>query len=171
MCFLGHRRLRRLMVTTSHAHAMCPAPSSRAERAPRTKVGRRPVLSADEEPPVSRILVIEDDLAVGKVLTVTLQLAGHDVRLARDVYSARGVLEGSDDYDAVVLDVNLPDGSGFDILRLLRQDLGRETPVLVLSALKQEENVIRALELGANDYVTKPFGPRELLARIRKWTG
>ena len=159
------------MVTTSHANAMCPGPSSRAERAPRTKVGRRPVLSEDEEPPVSRILVIEDDLAVGKVLTVTLQLAGHDVRLARDVYSARGVLEGSDDYDAVVLDVNLPDGSGFEILRLLRQDLGRQTPVLVLSALKQEENVIRALELGANDYVTKPFGPRELLARIRKWTG
>ena len=128
-------------------------------------------MSADEEPPVSRILVIEDDLAVGKVLTVTLQLAGHDVRLARDLYSARGVLEGSDDFDAVVLDVNLPDGSGFEILRLLRQDLSRDTPVLVLSALKQEENVVRALELGANDYVTKPFGPRELLARIRKWTG
>jgi DNA-binding response OmpR family regulator len=128
-------------------------------------------LSADEEPPVSRILVIEDDLAVGKVLTVTLQLAGHDVRLARDLHSARGVLEGQDDFDAVVLDVNLPDGSGFEILRLLRQDLSRDTPVLVLSALKQEENVVRALELGANDYVTKPFGPRELLARIRKWTG
>jgi two-component system, OmpR family, phosphate regulon response regulator PhoB len=119
---------------------------------------------------VSRILVIEDDLAVGKVLTVTLQLAGHDVRMARDIYSARQVLQ-NDEFDAVVLDVNLPDGSGFEILRLLRQDLSKSTPVLVLSALKQEENVVRALELGANDYVTKPFGPRELLARIRKWTG
>lgn len=120
---------------------------------------------------MSRILVIEDDLAVGKVLTVTLQLAGHEVRMARDVTSGRAVLEGEEDFDAVVLDVNLPDGSGLDLLRILRQDLSRDTPVLVLSALKQEENVVRALELGANDYVTKPFGPRELLARIRKWTG
>jgi CheY-like chemotaxis protein len=171
MCFLVHEvheKTKRLM---GHVRVTHPSPSSRAERPPTTKVGRGPLLSADEEPPVSRILVIEDDLAVGKVLTVTLQLAGHDVRLARDLHNARNVLEQHDDFDAVVLDVNLPDGSGFEILRLLRQDLSRDTPVLVLSALKQEENVVRALELGANDYVTKPFGPRELLARIRKWTG
>jgi DNA-binding response OmpR family regulator len=120
---------------------------------------------------MSRILVIEDDLAVGKVLTVSLQLARHDVRLARDVSSAADILRSEDSFDAVLLDVNLPDGSGLDILRLLRHDLGKDTPVLVLSALKQEDNVVRALELGANDYITKPFGPRELLARIKKWTG
>lgn len=119
---------------------------------------------------MSRILVVEDDLVVGKVLTITLQLAGHEVSIVRDVSSSHAVLQGKDHFDLVVLDLNLPDGSGLDVLRLLREDLARDIPVLVLSALKQEQNVIRALELGANDYVTKPFGPQELLARIRKWT-
>lgn len=119
---------------------------------------------------MSRILVIEDDLAVGKVLAVTLHLAGHEVEVVRDIAAGRDRLE-HEDFDVLLLDVNLPDGSGLDILRLLRQDLARDTPVLVLSALKQEDSVVRALELGANDYVTKPFGPRELLARVRRWTG
>lgn len=119
---------------------------------------------------MSRILVIEDDPAVGKVLTVTLRLGGHEVEVLQDLSAGRERLERGG-FDMLVLDVNLPDGSGLDILRLLRHDLASDTPVLVLSALKQEESVVRALELGANDYVTKPFGPRELLARVRRWTG
>jgi two-component system phosphate regulon response regulator PhoB len=71
----------------------------------------------------------------------------------------------------VLLDLNLPDGNGLDLLRDIRRDQGATFPVLVLSGMRQEEAVVRGLELGADDYVTKPFSPPELLARVGRCLG
>jgi two-component system phosphate regulon response regulator PhoB len=68
----------------------------------------------------------------------------------------------------VLLDINLPNGNGLDLLKYVREDLHSDMPVIVLSALKQETNVIRGLNFGANDYVTKPFSLRELMLRMEK---
>ena len=114
------------------------------------------------------ILAIEDDWTVRTVLEHTLRSAGYEIDLVPGISDARHLLaEGR--YDLVLLDLNLPDGSGLDLLRDIRKDLG--VPVLVLSGLRQEEVVVRGLELGADDYVTKPFSPPELLARVGRCLG
>jgi two-component system phosphate regulon response regulator PhoB len=116
------------------------------------------------------ILAIEDDWTVRTVLEHTLKSAGYDIDLVPGISDARRLLaEGH--YDLVLLDLNLPDGSGLDLLRDIRKDLGTGVPVLVLSGLRQEEVVVRGLELGADDYVTKPFSPPELLARVGRCLG
>jgi two-component system phosphate regulon response regulator PhoB len=116
------------------------------------------------------ILAIEDDWTVRTVLEHTLRSAGYDIDLVPAISDARELLaEG--DYDLVLLDLNLPDGSGLDLLRDIRKELGAGVPVLVLSGLRQEEVVVRGLELGADDYVTKPFSPPELLARVGRCLG
>jgi two-component system phosphate regulon response regulator PhoB len=116
------------------------------------------------------ILAIEDDWTVRTVLEHTLKSAGYDIDLVSGISDARQLLaEGH--YDLVLLDLNLPDGNGLDLLRDLRKDLGTGVSVLVLSGLRQEEVVVRGLELGADDYVTKPFSPPELLARVSRCLG
>lgn len=116
----------------------------------------------------NRILVVEDDRSVGKVVEVSLGLAGHEVELATDAVTGASALR-ADGHALVILDVNLPGGTGLELLRLLRQELGRTTPVIILSGQRQEDNIVRALEWGAHDYVTKPFSPRELVARVNRW--
>jgi two-component system phosphate regulon response regulator PhoB len=118
---------------------------------------------------VSHILVVEDDRSVGKVVQVSLGLAGHDVQVATDAVSGEVAMR-QDGHDLVILDINLPGGTGLELLRCLREELGRRTPVIMLSGQKQEDSIVRALEWGANDYVTKPFSPRELIARVNRWT-
>lgn len=116
---------------------------------------------------VARVLVVEDDPAVAAILEMALRRAGHQVFLARDFPSGKRAL--GEEVDAVVLDLNLPGGFGLDLLRHLRQDLKRNTPVVVLSGLKQERHVLEALSLGAQDYLTKPFSPKELLLRLERY--
>ncbi|MCS6868312.1 MAG: response regulator transcription factor [Thermus sp.] len=113
-----------------------------------------------------RILLVEDDPAVAKILELALGRAGHAPFLVRDYPSARAAL--ARDWDAVVLDLNLPGGAGLDLLRHLRQELGKDTPVVVLSGLKQERNMAQALALGAQAYLTKPFSPGELLKLLER---
>jgi two-component system phosphate regulon response regulator PhoB len=117
----------------------------------------------------SHVLVVEDDRSVGKVVQVSLGLAGHVVDLATDAVAGELAMR-EEVHDLVILDVNLPGGTGLGLLRCLREDLGRGTPVIMLSGQRQEDNIVRALECGANDYVTKPFSPRELIARVNRWT-
>src|SRR2546427_4411285 len=111
-----------------------------------------------------RILVIEDtpDLAYG--LRNNLEIEGYDVEVAKD--GTRG-LSGARtaNPDLVVLDLMLPGMDGFRVLRALRED-GHGMPVLILTARGEEADKVRGLRLGADDYVTKPFGVLELLARI-----
>jgi len=113
---------------------------------------------------MTRILVIEDNADLAYGLRNNLEIEGYDVELAADgnlgLLRARG---GSP--DLIVLDLMLPRTDGFRVLRTLRAE-GRRMPVLVLTARGEESDKVRALRLGADDYVTKPFGVLELLARV-----
>jgi DNA-binding response OmpR family regulator len=118
---------------------------------------------------MSDILVIEDDPVIGAILDRVLSHAGHAVEVVRMLSVGREVLELRD-VDLILLDLNLPDGSGLEFLRVIRQDMHLQTPVMVLSGMRQEDHIVRGLQLGADDYVTKPFSPLELVARVDRWT-
>jgi two-component system, OmpR family, KDP operon response regulator KdpE len=110
------------------------------------------------------VLVVEDDTAIRRLLVAALRANGFRCSEAASVQQAR-VATTTDPPDAVLLDLGLPDGDGIDLVRELRQ--WSSLPILVLSARGQERDKVQALDLGADDYVTKPFGVPELLARIR----
>lgn len=114
------------------------------------------------------ILAVDDDEPILELLTSYLTAEGYRVTAAADAASARKVIEG-DPIDLIVLDLRLPDGDGLSLVRELRQDPRPEsrTPVIILSSKDQDVDRIVGLELGADDYLTKPFNPRELLARIK----
>lgn len=112
-----------------------------------------------------RILVVEDERAVARGLEYALQAEGYEVLLAPT--AARALeLARSADVQLALLDVRLPDGSGFDVCRTLRAE-GRRLPILMLTARDDEVDKVIGLELGADDYIVKPYGLRELLSRIR----
>ena len=110
-----------------------------------------------------RILFVEDDAAIAAGLTYSLQREGYEVAMAASVRQALHHLETSD-CDLGIIDLGLPDGSGFTICRQMKQ-MGR--PVIFLSAVDDETTVVQGLDLGGDDYVTKPFRLQELLSRIR----
>ena len=113
------------------------------------------------------ILLLEDDPAIAKTVVYAMERAGIRVTHCLLVSDARRQLEVTR-YDALVLDVGLPDGSGLDVCRQVRaQPAQAQLPVLMLSAHGEEIDRVLGLELGADDYVTKPFSPRELVARVR----
>jgi DNA-binding response OmpR family regulator len=110
-----------------------------------------------------KILIVEDEPAISESLAYTLKRDGFEVVVAGTVKDAKAALPGS---ELVLLDLMLPDGSGFDVLSQAR----RESPppaVIVLSSRDDEADRVAALETGADDYVTKPFSPREVVARVR----
>jgi len=111
-----------------------------------------------------RILVVDDEPNILATLAPLLRSRGYDVTTAMN---GRGALEAveRDNPDLIVLDLGLPDMDGVDVCRLVRD--GRATPIIVLSARGAEDDKVRALDSGADDYVTKPFGVEELLARVR----
>ena len=114
---------------------------------------------------MSRILIVEDEPDIAQGLEDDLTLEGHQVETIRDGESAarRGREPG---WDLILLDVMLPRRDGFEVCRDLRR-AGVRTPIILLTAKAQEAEKILGLELGADDYVTKPFSPRELRARIK----
>lgn len=113
----------------------------------------------------SHILIVDDDLEIRKLLGRYLTEQGYRVSIASDRRTMNESLQNNE-ISLIVLDVLLPDGSGLDICRDLRRD-GSEVPVILLTALKEDIDRIIGLEIGADDYLGKPFNPRELLARIR----
>jgi two-component system KDP operon response regulator KdpE len=113
------------------------------------------------------VLVIEDDVLICKLLQVVLEHHGHTVDFADTYASGVAAIESSKPR-LIILDLGLPDGDGLDLLRVFREDLHRSEPVLVLTAFRQEDKAVRAFQLGANDFVTKPFAPRELVARVER---
>ncbi len=114
---------------------------------------------------MERILVVEDDRAVQKALRRLFEAEGYAVEAAFDGESGLGAFQAGEP-TAVVLDLRLPKLSGRDVCRAMKQR-SPELPVIVLSATTDVADKVLLLELGADDYVTKPFSPRELLARVR----
>jgi two-component system, OmpR family, response regulator MprA len=112
-----------------------------------------------------RVLVVDDDPDVRDAVETALELEGHRVLTAPDGLAALKRL-GQAEFDAVVLDVLMPNLDGFEVCRRLRA-AGNRTPVLILTARDSEEDTIRGLDLGADDYLVKPFALGELLARVR----
>jgi DNA-binding response OmpR family regulator len=114
---------------------------------------------------MARILIVEDEPEIAAALAYDLQLEGYEVEVVRDGESAS--LRGREpDWDLILLDVMLPKKDGFDVCRELRK-AGVRTPILFLTARTHEAEKVLGLDLGADDYVTKPFSARELRARIR----
>ena len=113
----------------------------------------------------ARILLVEDEEDIVAGLRYALEAAGYTPTIARDGQQALDLLRTTDP-DLVLLDVMLPHVSGFDVLRSLREQ-GRSVPVILLTAKDREMDKVRGLDLGADDYVTKPFALSELMARIR----
>ena len=111
-----------------------------------------------------RVLLTDDDATLRRTLAIGLRAAGHDVLLAADGRTALQAL-AEDTPDLLLLDLGLPDVPGVEVLRRLRG--WSSLPVVVLSARDGSDDKVEALDLGADDYVTKPFGLEELLARLR----
>jgi DNA-binding response OmpR family regulator len=115
--------------------------------------------------PKKSILVIEDDPSISWGLQMNLEAEGYRVRVAEDGESGLALAE-AEHYDLLILDVMLPKLNGLEVLRALRND-GDTVPIIVLSARGAEMDKVVGLELGAEDYITKPFGLAELLARVK----
>ena len=111
-----------------------------------------------------RVLLVEDDEAITMGLSYTLEKEGYEVVTAKNAAQARSVWK-PEKYDICVLDINLPDGSGYDICRFIKQS--EDVPVIFLTAVDAEVNVVMGLEMGADDYICKPFRVGELMARIK----
>ncbi len=115
----------------------------------------------------ARLLLLEDDPAIARTVAYALEREGLAVTHSLLVHDARQQMRLAP-FDLLVLDVGLPDGSGLDLLRDLRNAPGTATlPVLMLSAHSEEIDRVLGLELGADDYLAKPFSPRELAARVK----
>jgi len=113
-----------------------------------------------------RMLVVDDDPDINMALQEYFELAGYDVSVASDGEEALRKLKDSPSYDIVLLDVMLPKKTGFDVLRE-SQEIGVPSPILLLTARGEQENVLKGFGLGAEDYVVKPFNAEELEARVR----
>jgi two-component system KDP operon response regulator KdpE len=111
-----------------------------------------------------RVLVVDDEPQIVRALKIILRSAGYSVEAAETLSEAQSALAMRPP-DAVVLDLILPDGTGVDLVKEVRE--WSRLPILVLSAVGDEREKVRALDAGADDYVTKPFGTDELLARLR----
>ncbi len=120
--------------------------------------------SPNDVPP--KLLLLEDDPAIARTAAYALEREGYVVEHVLLVGQARARLANADPYAAALLDVGLPDGNGFDLCRELRSRWPC-LPIVLLTARGEEIDRVLGLELGADDYITKPFSPRELCARVR----
>jgi two-component system phosphate regulon response regulator PhoB len=132
-----------------------------------TVIDETPAYFQGNSPMAVRILIVEDERAIREMVCLALEQAGFDCVEAADAGDAqRRILEGLP--DLVLLDWMLPGMSGIDFARKLRGDkLTQGVPVIMLTARTQEEDKVRGLDTGADDYITKPFSTRELVARIK----
>ncbi len=113
---------------------------------------------------MDKILIVEDDVKTANLLRVYLKQAGYKAETANDGYTGLDLARRMQP-DLVVLDLMLPNLDGLDICRLIR--LESSVPIIILTAKSTEDDVLRGLELGADDYIAKPFSPREVVARVK----
>ncbi len=113
------------------------------------------------------VLVVDDELAIRDMLRMALELSGYEYLESENIFDAHRIVLDSGP-DIVLLDWMLPGGSGIELLRRLKQsEVTQNIPVVMLTAKTTQDNIIQGLEVGADDYITKPFAPRELIARIK----
>lgn len=115
----------------------------------------------------STILVVDDESAIRDMVSVALEVAGYRCLTAENARTAHAIII-DDRPDLVLLDWMMPETSGLELLRRLRRDeLTSKLPVIMLTAKAEEDNLVQGLDSGADDYISKPFSPRELIARIK----
>ena len=113
---------------------------------------------------MSKILIIEDEVSIADLEKDYLELSGFEVDIEND--GTNGLMSAVDkDYDLIILDIMLPGVDGFEICKAVREK--KNTPILLVSAKKEDIDKIRGLGMGADDYITKPFSPSELVARVK----
>lgn len=116
------------------------------------------------------VLIIEDSPVIAGMVSFMLEREGYEALVAEDGREAMEFLQGDRVPDAVVLDIFLPYVDGFELLTAIRRlPAWKEVPIIMLTAKSQESDVIRALDLGADDYIVKPLRPMELAARLRRF--
>lgn len=113
---------------------------------------------------MDKILIVEDDIKTANLLRLYLRQAGYKAETANDGYTGLDMARRIQP-DLVILDLMLPNLDGLDICRLIR--LESSVPIIILTAKSTEDDVLRGLELGADDYIAKPFSPREVVARVK----
>ena len=113
---------------------------------------------------MKKILIVEDDISIAELQKDYLEIEGFEVKICNDGVEGLNVLKTSE-FDLLILDVMLPKIDGFTILRSIREE--KDIPVLMVSAKKEDIDKIKGLSLGADDYITKPFNPSELVARVK----
>ncbi|MVB12430.1 Sensory transduction protein regX3 [Caprobacter fermentans] len=112
---------------------------------------------------MKRILLVEDDLSLMQGLSFAVKKQGYDIEIARTSYEA-SVIWADGEYDLVILDVSLPDGSGFDICQKIRQT--SKVPIIFLTSADEETDIIMGLDIGGDDYITKPFKLAVFMSRV-----
>ena len=126
--------------------------------------------TAEEDPAVSTVMVVEDDSIVSTMLKHLLERRGYHIEIAADGRRATELIDSDVPPALILLDVMLPFVDGFELIRKVREKDGwQEVPIIMLTAKTREEDIVRALESGANDYIVKPFQPQELIARVKRF--
>jgi DNA-binding response OmpR family regulator len=115
-----------------------------------------------------KVLVAEDDATMRRIIELRLKKDGHHVTMAPDGREAMKYIEAGESFDLIITDVMMPFSSGLEIVSKVKCNVDRKTPVIVLSAMGQENIVLEAFNLGADDYITKPFSPNELSMRVKR---
>ena len=132
-------------------------------------IGGQSVGDPLQTPPVFRVLVADDQPHIRRVLTTLLSNAGYTVDEAEDGTAALELWRGGESYDAVLLDLIMPGATGMEVLEEIRAgEHGVHTPVLILTAKGEEADRKAAFASGADDFMTKPFSPKKLVARLRE---
>lgn len=112
-----------------------------------------------------KVLLVEDNLSIAKGLIYAFKQNEYEVNYAQNIKEAENMLK-AEKYSIIILDIMLPDGNGFKLYEKIKQDYF--TPCIFLTARDDEDDIVKGIELGAEDYVTKPFSTRELIARMNK---
>ena len=112
------------------------------------------------------IMIVEDNISISKPLSYSLKASGFDTIVYGTFEEA--LKNSGKDYDVIIIDITLPDGNGFELYEEMKKY--NNSPVIFLTALDDENNIVKGLALGAEDYMTKPFSTRELIARIKRIT-
>lgn len=114
-----------------------------------------------------KVLFAEDDKTLSLLLKFRLEKEGFETYMAADGNEAKTLIEANNP-DIILTDIMMPFSSGLEVISYVREELKRDTPIVVFSSAGQEEMVLKAFNLGANDFMSKPFSPNELIIRIKR---